>query len=193
MKNHFCLNLEFNPLNKEFVLPEINDFGRSAIDNWQMHLPESQELLSTECLDFFRSLDLEPWKCHLFCGGPGYSTPIHIDGEGNNQGPLWAVNWIYGSTRSLMTWYESKESGQSNKTPLDTPQVLFIDDQVKLIDSFQFDEQNVGPVLVRTDIPHKVVNQDLQNPRWCLSVRVKRKIINNWFSAVKHFKPYLVL
>jgi hypothetical protein len=193
MKNHFRLNFNFQPLNPQFVFPKVRDFSKSPADNWQLSIHKAEEMLSTECLDFFRSLDLEPWNPHLFCGGPSYSSTIHIDGEGLGSGPLWAINWIYGSNNSVMTWYKPIQPGSAKKTPSNTTQIIFTEDQVEAIDILEFDQNNCGPILVRTDIPHKVVNHDLNNPRYCLSVRFKQTKINNWFSAIKYFRPYLIL
>jgi len=192
MKNYFRLNLTFNPLNNKFQFPQVTNFNDGPLNRWQIFLPQAEELLSSECLDFIRSLDLEPDKCHLFGGGPGYTAPIHIDGYGTGQGPLWAINWIYGAEKSQMRWYKPLQEGISNFTPANTPQVLFTEDELELVDSYQFDKDNQGPILVRTDVPHTAINQDLNNARWCLSVRVKRTRINDWFSAVKTFKQYLI-
>jgi hypothetical protein len=47
------------------------------------------------------------------------------------------------------------------------------------------------PCLVRTDIPHNIINTDPINFRWCLSIRGE-SIYSSWEDALDMFRPLIV-
>jgi hypothetical protein len=85
-----------------------------------------------------------------------------------------------------MHWYDPIKEGTEIKTHVGTAYQRWNLDQVKEIERATFS----GPTLVRTDIPHRAVNYDFKNPRWCISIRAT-KSFNSWEDSVNFFKPYI--
>lgn len=182
MKNFHFLDIKFNPLKPNFVFPKPKSYL------WDIYIIKPEDLVSQECLDFFNSIGLSLYNCHLFRGPKGSACGIHVDGHDSHK-PIWAINWIFGSNASEMIWYDALVEGTQSYTSAETAYQTWKSDQVKKIDVLKFDQTQRGPVLVRTDIPHRVVNNDMRNVRWCLSLRAE-KSFNSWNDVVDYFKPY---
>lgn len=150
---------------------------------------EPSDMLTEECIKFFDNIGLELFNCHLFRGSKGMACGIHVDGHETAK-PIWAINWILGSKFSEMIWYDQITEGSETFTNVGTAYKTFRLDEVRPIESCKFSEKNNGPVLVRTDIPHRVINNDMANTRWCFSVRA-RKTFDDWNQVVDFFRPYI--
>jgi hypothetical protein len=118
------------------------------------------------------------------------SCGIHLDGHTSNKKTqlIWAINWIFGSESSSMCWYKPIDEAKEIKTAAGTSYQTWELDQVEEIDRASFK----GPVLVRNDIPHRVINHDTKNSRWCVSVRAT-KMFESWKDSVNFFKPYICI
>jgi hypothetical protein len=182
MKNCYNLRLDFPVLKEGFVFPKPKSLG------WDIYILPAEELISTEAIKFFKQLDLTLYNCHLFKGPPSLSCRIHIDGHESNlrSQPVWAINWVMGSAKSDMIWYEPITAGSEKKNDVGTDYQVWALDEVKEIERSSF----AGPTLVRTDIPHRAINYDMRNTRWCVSLRTTRKLVT-WDAAVEYFKPYI--
>jgi hypothetical protein len=182
MRNYYNLRLDFPVLKEGFIFPKPKSF------NWDIYILPAEELVSPQAIEFFKQLDLTLYNCHLFRGSPSSACGIHIDGHGSNPEtqPVWAINWVMGSAKSEMIWYEPISAGSEIKTNVGTDYQRWKLDEVKEIEKASF----TGPTLVRTDIPHRSVNYDMRNPRWCISLRTTKKIVT-WNDAVEYFKPYI--
>lgn len=182
MRNHYNLNLNFPILKSGF------DFPKPKTYVWDIFLLKPEEFASQEAIDFFKDLGMELYNCHIFRGAPGMGCGIHVDGHASNKGsqPVWAINWILGSKASSMYWYNPIHEGNEIKTHVGTAYQRWNLDQVEEIEKASFS----GPTLVRTDIPHRVVNHDIKNARWCISVRAT-KTFNSWEDSVNFFKLYI--
>jgi len=184
MKNHYNLNFNFNILKSDFVFPN------PKTEIWDIFPFKPEEVLSTEAINFFKSINLELYNCQLFRGAPGMSCGIHLDGHTSNKKTqlIWAMNWIFGSESSSMCWYKPIDKAKETKTAAGTSYQTWELDQVEEIDRASFK----GPVLVRNDIPHRVINHDTKNSRWCVSVRAT-KMFESWKDSVNFFKPYICI
>lgn len=182
MRNHYNLNFDFPILKDGFKFPKPKTYI------WDIFLVQPEEFASEESINFFQDLGLNLFNCHIFRGGPGMQCGIHVDGHTSNKGsqPIWAINWILGAEESSMHWYDPIKEGTEIKTHVGTAYQRWNLDQVKEIEQATFS----GPTLVRTDIPHRVVNYDFKNPRWCISIRAT-KSFNSWEDSVNFFKPYI--
>lgn len=182
MKNYYNLKLDFPILKEGFEFPKPKTFF------WDIFILNPEEFASQEALDFFKGLGLELYNCHLFRGAPGAACGIHVDGHSSikESQPIWAINWILGSASSTMYWYKPVQNGSETQTHVGTAYQRWRLDQVTEVERASFN----GPTLVRTDIPHRVVNHDIRNPRWCISIRSTRDF-EYWDDAVNFFKPYI--
>ena len=156
------LNLPFdNPLNPRFTLPDTN----GITEPWTIWLPDIDTFLSTELKAWFKTINCMPHFAHLFYGLPGAECKIHTDGI-KNPVPA-AINWVFTGKQSDMIWYDKLEEGNVEYVVGSKREHIFWHEhQVTEIDRHRIKR----PCLVRTDIPHKVVNYDMI-PRWCISVR----------------------
>ena len=182
MSNYYNLNFKFPILKDEFEFPKPKTYV------WDIFLLKPKIFASEESINFFHSIGLEIFNCHIFRGPPGMGCGIHIDGHTSNTEaqPIWAINWIMGSANSSMHWYNPICEGTEIKTHVGTPYQRWELDQVEEIQKASFS----GPTLVRINIPHRVVNHDLKNPRWCISIRAT-KTFCSWEDSVNFFKPYI--
>ena len=183
MKSFYHLNFDFNPIKHDFVFPNPKSYG------WDIYVLEPRDIVTDECIRFFESIGLELYNCHLFRGARGLACGIHVDGHEDSK-PIWAINWIIGSKFSEMIWYKIINDGAETFTNVGTAYKTFNPNDVSPIESLKFNEANNGPVLVRTDIPHRVINNDITNTRWCFSIRAK-KIFKEWNDVVDFFGPYI--
>lgn len=183
MKNHFNLNFSFPILKEGFIFPKPKTYV------WDIFLLDAEEFASDQAIEFFKTLDLNLQGCHIFRGAPATGCGIHVDGHISNKDsqPVWAINWILNSNSSTMFWYKPLHEGSEIKTHVGTAYQRWNLDQVEEIEKASF----TGPTLVRTDIPHRVVNYDLKNPRWCISIRTN-KTFSTWEESVDFFKPYII-
>ena len=182
MRNYYNLNFKFPILKDGFEFPKPKTYV------WDIFILKPEEFATEEAITFFHSIGLELYNCHIFRGAPGMSCGIHVDGHTSitETQPIWAINWIIGSTASSMYWYNPIHEGKEIKTHVGTAYQRWHISQVKEIEQATF----LGPTLVRTDIPHRVVNHDTKNPRWCISIRAT-KTFNSWEDSVNFFKPYI--
>ncbi len=181
MPNHYNLNLDFPILKPGFEFPQAKS------PYWDIYLPQAGEFVSKEAMSFFDNLGLELKNCHLFRGNPAWACGIHIDGHQSElvTQPIWAINWIMGSNHSEMMWYDPIMPGSEILTNVGTKYQRWTLEEVREIERAEF----LGPTLVRTDIPHRVVNYDNKNDRWCISLRSPNRF-NDWGTAVEFFRPY---
>jgi len=123
----------------------------------------------------------------FFRGDPAHDLTVHVD-----RGPVWGINYICGSKDSDMIWYRFKD-GYSESDGFELPVTdgsasyrSFHDYQVEEIARANLE----GLYLVRIDLPHSVVNRDVNRARYCLAV----KDCNNrwtWEETVNKFKDYI--
>jgi hypothetical protein len=160
--NYYPLTLPItNPLNPNFVFPDVT----SIPDPWTIWLPEAKDILSDEVFAWFKEIKSMPHFVHLFYGKAGRECKIHTDGI-KNPVPA-AINWVLSGQSSEMIWYDPLTEGNIEYvTGSKREHIYWLDNEVTEIARHQI----TVPTLVRTDIPHKTVNNSNED-RWCLSVR----------------------
>jgi len=164
------------------------EWGEKRI--WGLQYPKIDTILSREAVDFFRSIGFEsnmagPDTVNLFRGNPASTMGIHHD-----MGPKFSINYSWGSSHSEMAWYRFKTANPrtySKPSTTGRPTDYFYPEDLELIDSAEIDT----PTLVRTHIPHHVINHDTKNYRWCVTLR---NLSNKWTweQAVDFFAPWIV-
>jgi hypothetical protein len=114
-------------------------------------------------------------KCRIFTYPPHHFSGIHIDGVEDNL-TRWALNFpLIGSNESQMVWYKlnniKNSQGISEYEDDRSQSITYLLSQVIApIGSLTLD----SPYIVRTDIPHNVINAKDQS-RSILSVRFRTR------------------
>ena len=145
---------------------------------WTTNKVKIEDFLNEDALNWIKNLSIKPYYyANLFCGLPNRFTDIHIDQH------VWAINFVWGSSQSSMLWYDITGPGISDKTTAGTGYTKWSQEQAKEIQSVN---DFSHPMLVRTDIAHRVYN--LSNDiRWCLSIRGFPEV--SWNRIVKLLRP----
>ena len=155
----------------DILKPGVTLDGRfSRHDTWGLDFLPIDELVKDDVPKFFEEKGL-PLKNIYFMYGPAQeSLVIHVDGfveeNGTFHGIYCGLNWIYGSTNHVMKWYSSDTVGETsiNKEGLRRT-------RWSISDCVSIEELTISvPTLVRTDIPHNVVNFSNEK-RFCVSLR----------------------
>jgi hypothetical protein len=131
-------------------------------------------------------------QCILFSTRPNFTLNIHKDtGSYYSNGEMlspWAINIAINSSSHTMKWY--KEVNDSAAERLTNPmgsKYYHIDPK----NVYEVEEAVIDcPTLVRTDIPHNVINYDVNNFRYCISIRNDRNTMS-WEEAYKKFKDVI--
>jgi len=168
------------------VFPDY-EWGEKRI--WGLQYPKIDAILSDEAVEFFRSIGFEsnmagPNTVNLFRGNPGATMGIHHD-----MGPKFSINYSWGSEHNEMRWYKFKTSNPKTYSKPSTtgrPTDYFYPEDLIEVGRTAIDE----PTLVRTHIPHHVVNYDVNNYRWCVTLR---NLTNTWTweEAAEFFSPWI--
>jgi hypothetical protein len=189
MSNHYELDVPCKILKDDFDTSAYPDFGSY---HWAVWNDQSERYLTQECKKLLADWGIcdQVWfdnklqQNHVvvFRGNKNQFMDIHCD-----RGPSWGINLVWGASHSDMVWYEP-----FNDTATDNA-MCSVGSEYQKYDPEQCCElertSSHGPMLVRIDIPHNVINYDKDNYRWCLSIRD----LNNkwtWDEAVEHFKPW---
>lgn len=184
LKNYYRLNLPFdNPFGPKFVFPDVTNLTPS----WATIIIPSIYMLSKELVNWFRSIQSVPGHPHLFYGWPNSQCEIHMDGDDHPESA--AINWVYSSnnSKSEMIWYDTLEKGNLKiKEKNYREHVVWTESQVKEIERYSIQ----SPTLVRTDIPHNVINNS-DTPRWCVSIRFRPP--KPWGTIVEMLQDYIIL
>jgi hypothetical protein len=190
MRNYYKLKVPFEFLKSNIEIPSFNnDFY------WHWLHANGNEYITSEGLDFLRSLNVIDLECQIFRGKPNEESLIHIDrrimSDGSYRGRSWALNYIWNCNNSEMRWYKERNSGtfvdsfNSNK---EVKFNVFEQNDVELIESVNLVNEIV---LVRIEVPHSVCNHDAENSRYCFSIRDKTNRWS-WEEAIEKFKPWSV-
>ena len=185
MKNCHKLNLPIKLFDEGRLFLDNQDMLTE--NNWKLSFKHFSNFLTPETIDLFASKNIPlPEYAMIFRGRPGGTLVVHLD----YISPGYAINIAWGSRRSEMIWYKPLipiEEAKYETSSAHSPYYYFESHQVEEIERTEIK----GPCLVRTDIPHNVVNYDTENIRWCLSLRFPGPV-NSWDSAVEFFKPYFI-
>ena len=137
--------------------------------------------------EFFKTLEIlfdsVITKPRIFVYPPHFNmTTSHIYGYANEP-VRWALNIpLFGTKGSKMNWFEIDNTINDLQSYGDRSRALIYDITTDCIDSLELLE----PCIVRTDIPHNVVNLK-SSPRAILSVRFERSIVDTIETMHKKF------
>ncbi len=186
MKNYYILDYTGIFVNNYIKL------SNEKLDKWKVMKVSRANSISQDGLKFLLKTGLKPYDPNLFIGPPCSSTDIHTD----TLTQSYAINYIWGESKSKMSWYDIKANtssvprvfiATSGTTTKNINYLPFRDNQVKLIEEVHVTNNTL--MLVRIDIPHRVTNYS-NATRYCLSVRGSPTL--KWEDAVEHFKPYFM-
>lgn len=176
MKNYYILAYDKSFIKDQLVIPS------SDTNVWNTLKVSPSNFLSDAGMNYLFNINYTPWhEFNLFIGGPKLTCDIHIDISTN----CYALNYVWGSSKSTMRWFMPKTNGQSKSTTANTPYVTFDNSEVELIEEADIPSNTL--ILVRNDIPHNVTNHT-DNVRYCISARGGPT--NSWENTVKLFEPY---
>jgi hypothetical protein len=198
-------------MNQYFLELKLNDQPLEKFYQYPDHLSKSNKLSSTytavhkgfivgEIVQSVQSVGLDIDSAVIFKKRPGQASPLHVDIlEENSKFIRWhcAINWNLNFSKSYMAWYDTAEEECLPKDfserkiysqyPLTGIHYGYYGNvemdltKTKLLEKTEI----YRPTLVRTDIPHQIVNQDIKD-RWCLSVRFKGNPL--WDIVYESFK-----
>lgn len=186
MANLFFLKFQdqflYKPLLTELKIPQEG--------NWTSNIVDVSSVLTKQAQEYLNKIQIYPsQECRIFVGAPNSKMAIHIDDwrEPGISDFHYAINFVWGSTNSSMSWYSIRNNQQGSlqhvnpTVQYNRTTVFFSDDQVDLLD------QVVTPVnrlfLTRIDIPHSVINHSDQY-RLCLSIRADPKL--DWDKIINY-------
>ena len=154
------------------------------------HFKLETENLTTELQLFFIKHNLHIELVEIFYMYPNNIMGIHSDRH--IPGDYSKLNWAFGGADSIMNWYKVKtgEMHKTNNTPINSPSLVYVPNQVDLIHS-----QSVGqPSLVQVGCPHNVITKEQE--RFCVSIVFKHKLTRdriNMSDALDIFRDYIKL
>jgi len=163
------------------------DWGEKRI--WALQYPPIDKLLSIEAIEFLKDIGYEsnvsgPNTANLFRGDPGAHMGIHHD-----LGAKFSINLCWGSNDSEMIWYRKLvDNPKTYSKPSTTgrPTDYYYPEDLEEVGRSEI----TVPTLVRTEIPHHVLNHDPINHRWCVTLR-NLTYGWSWQQGVDFFKPWI--
>jgi hypothetical protein len=203
--NYKLLKLPINPIRDSFDLDPLI----SGIGLHQQLQFSPKEMLKDEVLQIFESHNLKAQRVVSFI----LSSPrllsnalMHTDVEPipdlQWRKVIYGVNWELNDIPSYLSWYTTTRTPAyppDDKHPLTSfyPYGIHYGHRFKL---GYFPEQdnviervntNIGPLLIRTDIPHTAEVEESQSKfRVAISVRFEN-IVHSWDEAVQLFSPLI--
>jgi hypothetical protein len=154
---------------------------------WALQYPSSDKILSTEAIQFLKSIDVQPSVAghdtvNLFRGDPNAVMHIHQD-----PGPRFSLNYVWGSADSDMIWYKEGEKVERKWWTSVTGRRAMSFSSEGMVEIHR--TKMTGLKLVRIDVPHNVENRDT-NTRWAVCVKDTGKNWS-WEQATEFFKPWI--
>lgn len=119
--------------------------------------------------------------CAIFVTQPNFILNIHSDNGNVNGKNVWAVNFVLNSDNHEMVWYSSSKPPVKHINEIGSYYYSYDEDSLQTIQ-----RNKINCALVRTDIPHNVINSDNINPRLCISVRSTISKLS-WEDVYKRF------
>jgi len=194
MKCSYKLNTGFDFIKNDDLLKDPKHHLYPE-ERWLTDSVCASDYLTKEMQNFLKDIDVSinsymgEDTMSLFRGQPnGYLEP-HID-----RGTCWAINYITGTDKSEMIWYNLKE-GVKPGDGYEIPTFFNPNATYHAYHNYQLEEIDrsslIGLCLVRIDIPHSIHNYDGANPRFCFSLKdAKNKW--SWNDVVNKFSKYII-
>lgn len=159
--NQYCvpLSTDINPCKKDLMDPATYNVDLTKLSHRMIPLED----ITDEYKSFLQAHGLELILVELFYNPPRKITSVHTDVAG---GDFSKINFVYQGDKSLMCWYDLKDSTQAPdvKTNVINRSVLdYNRDEVLLAHK----EHVRSPSIVQVGIPHNIIV--FAEPRWCVS------------------------
>lgn len=195
MKNYYKLDLPFKFIRDDLPIPEFRE-----TPDWHWVWQDVANYVTLEGMNFIYSLGISDIRSQVFRGSPNDRTAIHIDARMNDDGSIynrtcWGLNFSWNSIDCEMTWYESTNDKINSSLGAGENKIRFT--SFKETDVSVIEKTIItGLTLIRIDVPHRVVNTDDTNYRYCISLRDYTPENNgdnrwSWEEAVEKFKPWI--
>ena len=199
------LKLPF-PLKDSHTLEKLVDLKKNPTNSLSLYdtvITDYAQYLNTELLQVFEKLQVDV-SIMLFLGYPDnrpLNQQMHVDiqFDGTQWQPVCcALNWEFNLSYITMSWYENSANLLSIEPPVAVSRTGMYSgrhfghrgnkstDGFTLLDTYC--PTMDAPVLIRTDVPHKVIMHPKESRRLCLSLRFSN--IHTWEHAQKIFKNF---
>ena len=184
MKNFCKLNFFKNPLNDNFILPELTEENYRK-QNWYLWIyHDSAEIFNNEILSWAKDKKIVLSSSYVFCGPPNQTSIIHVDGPGRRA--QFGINWVLSGHDSSMVWYKPNAIEKPSMiNDVGTPYRTWNVEECQEIERHTLE----GPTLINADVPHNIINRSNEH-RWCVSLRIDMPI-DTWAEAVYFYNPYI--
>jgi hypothetical protein len=173
-----------------FTNPLVTDWTR-YIDNPEkifLHIDQGGNYLLPEVKEFFLDLGLVPKRGNLWSRDPFNVPPYHTDQKQDCE--LFAINWLLSGESGITEWSIKalKYKIEQNQQPLlDKTDPQFWGDPVMVPD---FSAVLDRPMMIRTDIPHRV--NTLKNSTWRISYSLRFEDNPSWEAGLEKLKNYII-
>lgn len=170
VNEHYAeLKLPFDDVLKEGTILD-GKFNRH--DTWGLTFIAIDELIDKKVNEFFNDIGMPLKNVYFMYGPANKNLVVHVDGyvdeSGNYHGMLCGLNYIYGSTDHVMRWFTSNSLGETSINKEGLKRTKWYVEDCELARDLKI----VRPTLVRTDVPHDVVNL-CDEKRFCVSLRFR--------------------
>lgn len=196
LKPWHTLNINIsNAIKSDFDFKNLYNnsvFSKEQLGLWFYSNDNLEKLFNTQWLEYMKSIDLEVGCCIVFYRKPNYyRDEVHLDILDSGIPSVCALNWILDpDDDSEMIWYE-------NTVPL-PPFIKLPDNDIRYLSwpLSDFTDKEIARhtignqlTLVNVGIPHNVQVKNAE--RWCISIRLKNKIMKDWNHAVETFSKFI--
>jgi hypothetical protein len=176
------LNIFKNPLGSDWI-----EYV-SESEKLFLHIDQGGNYLLPEVKEFFLDLGLVPKRGNLWSRNPFNVPPYHTDQKENCE--LFAINWLLFGEPGITEWSFKalKYKIEKNQKPLlnDTDPQFWGDPAMIPEFSAVLDK----PMMIRTDIPHRVNN--LKNSTWRISYSLRFENNPSWELGLEKLKNYII-
>lgn len=186
MVENYYLDLD---LNLNIDISYIKHLDETLIDRHSVQLFQiPQDNYDQTLVNFLKNLGLNTIGAEIFFVPKNTEVGIHNDGLLLDD--HCKLNWFFGSSGSVMRWYEPIDSKEisKNKTSIDTDYIYFEKHQCKEVCSFAVGK----PTLVNVGLPHDAYNESDKEDLWILCYLLGNDQGNRitWSEASKHLNIY---
>ena len=156
--------------------------------NYGIWYPKAEDLFTPAWLEYAAGLGIDFNHALLFYRGPGMtSKEAHVDTHAEtHQFVNFAINWVLGGKDSKMHWYKLPDMRVASTVKDPKTSVPYTTFQFKDLEYLESCEITNEVTLVKTNLPHSVTMGN--EPRWCISARVKHNNDVVWEEIVERMK-----
>jgi len=204
IKNWYELNIDISNalINKQQIFNLADEsYNNRKGGLWTFDHDEINEYFTKDWLNYMKANGLELDVAFAVYRKAGAQAPAHIDCLSNTKNIYSiAINWVLNdNNESYHVWYQVPESEE--EPPMWTTghykgHSLINYENVEFLTEIDRCYIQQNPVLVRTDIPHNIINNDV---RWSISARFKVPNYTpvdgqdiTWEEQIKIMQPFII-